>query len=153
MPAQDDLLYCGICCPLVFERLKAVLKWLVSPPKEMPDDHPLTLAIPDARSTFDRGAVGLAERPTARVRCDACGRKFFHRRGHDMIRCPQCPNERPPEQLSDFELMELQCPACGVAMDYGIRHPNIFDAPQWASCPNCHYHWESNHAFSRPLLP
>lgn len=151
-PLGEYLSYCRAFFPLVLERLKALVKWLVGPPAGMPADHPLTLAIPDARSTFDRGGVGLAERPTARVRCDACSKEFFHERGRDMIRCPRCPVERPPDRLADFELLELQCPVCGTSMEYGIRHPNLFDSPQWASCPECHYHWESNHSFSRPLI-
>lgn len=132
----------------MLERLRTLLTWIVGDSGEVP----LTLAIPDARSTFDRGAVGLVQRPPARLRCGSCDREFVHMRGDDMIRCPRCPVERPPERLGDFEILALQCPMCNTDMEHGIRHPNILDAPQWASCPACQYHWELHHGYSKPML-
>lgn len=69
-----------------------------------------------------------------------------------MIRCPRCPVERPAERLADFDLLDMLCPDCGASMDYGIRHPNLMDSPQWAACPECHFHWEYHHGFSRPIF-
>jgi hypothetical protein len=32
-------------------------------------------------------------------------------------------------------------------MQYGQRHPQRFDFPEWATCDDCRYHWEFRHSY------
>lgn len=137
----------------MIDKLKAAVRWLLDPRRNPKGPHPLTLAIPDARSTFNRGAAGLAARPAASLRCPSCENEFTHKRGEFMIRCPACRLERAAKELGEFELLEFHCPDCDESMEYGIRHPNLFDSPQWAACPQCQFHWEYHHGFNRPVFP
>ncbi len=114
------------------------------------DPHPLTLAVPDARSTFHTGDEGLARRPPATIACPQCGGEFVDRYATDVIRCPTCRFECQPEQFGELDLIAMTCPECGKDLEHGIRHPNLFDSPQWASCPDCQYHWERSHSFPTP---
>lgn len=114
------------------------------------DPHPLTLAVPDARSTFNPGDVGWARRPPATVGCPQCGREFVHQYATDIIRCPTCRFECQPERFGQLELIAMACPECDQDLEHGVRHPHLFEMPQWASCPNCQYHWEIQHSFSPP---
>lgn len=129
-------------------KLKAVVRFMLDPPWQPEGPHPLTLAIPDARSTFNPGTSGLAARPSADVLCPSCETEFTHEYALEMIRCPKCRFESHPDHFGKLELMRFRCPDCGAEMEYGIRHPNIFTSPQWASCPDCQFHWERRHSFS-----
>lgn len=126
------------------EKLTRVVRWLLAPPD---GDGPktFTLAVPDAQSTFKRGAVGWANRPPARVRCPTCGEAFVHRRAMDIISCPRCRFERHPDEFDSLELLGLTCPECEDDLNHGVRHPHLFDDPQWAACRRCQYHWEYLH--------
>lgn len=118
---------------------------LLDPPWEREGVPQFTLAVPDARSTFHGGESGWADRPPARLRCPSCGAEFTQRYANDVIRCPTCRFERPPDRFGELELIELTCPECSATLDAGIRHPNVFELPQWAACPGCQYHWEYSH--------
>jgi hypothetical protein len=41
----------------------------------------------------------------------------------------------------------MTCPVCKSHMQYGQRHPEQFDFPEWATCNNCRYHWEFEHSY------
>lgn len=129
----------------MYRMLKKAVLFVLDPPWTQEGPEPLTLAVPDAHSTFNRGGVGWANRPPARLRCPACNGDIVHDHATDVIRCDTCRFERPPEDFDDVQLLELTCPHCQSALDHGIRHPNLFDRPQWASCPRCQYHWERVH--------
>lgn len=129
-------------------KLKAAIMFVLDPPGEPEGPDPLTLAVPDAQSTFKRGSVGWANRPPAKVKCPSCGSTFVHQYAANIINCPTCRFELAPDRFDEIDLIEMRCPECESVLDHGIRHPNVFDSPQWAACPNCQYHWEYLH-FSR----
>lgn len=116
---------------------------LASPGGE--DAPPLTLAIPEARSSYDPGDVGWAQRPPARLRCPNCRATFVQQYANDVLRCPRCRFEDAPTAITPDMLIALECPSCRGDLETGIRHPNRFSLPQWASCRDCHYHWEFSH--------
>mgnify|MGYP000285276883 CR=1 FL=1 len=101
------------------------------------------------------GDVSTAEKPGVlhRVRlcyyCLGCGDYVVEWRespGHP-IDCPECRIELPAERFSELELLGLTCPICRTPMQHGQRHPEAFDVPEWANCPNCQYHWEFKHFY------
>lgn len=126
-------------------KVKAALRFVIDPPSEPEGPDPLTMAVPDAQSTFKRGAVGWGNRPPATLQCPFCSVQFVHEHALDTIRCPTCHFEESPEGFDDVKLLAMHCPHCSSELDHGIRHPNVFDSPQWAACPNCQYHWEYLH--------
>lgn len=129
-------------------KLKTLATYLLNPPWAPEGPHPLTLAIPDASSSFKNSDVGWARRPPAVLRCPTCESDVDHRYATDMIRCETCRFEQSPERIGELEVLELSCPECRSTLDHGIRHPNVFDFPQWAACPDCQYHWEFQHSFA-----
>ncbi|MES3517713.1 MAG: hypothetical protein PPP58_08630 [Natronomonas sp.] len=131
----------------MLDRFKRYLMWVVDPPweKEGPDN--LTLAVPEAHSTFKIGDVGWAKRPPAVLECPTCGSTFEQEFANDVIDCPTCGFQRPPEAFDEMELLELHCPECRRELDHGIRHPKMMDVPEWASCTSCQYHWEYQHEY------
>lgn len=132
---------------MIVRLLKKVITFILDPPGEPEGPDPFTLAVPDAQSTFKRGAVGWAHRPPARVRCRSCNTEFDHEYANDVIRCPICPAEHRPEEFTEVDLLEMSCPHCEHTLNHGIRHPNIFEVPEWAACPSCQYHWEFQHSY------
>lgn len=129
----------------MLEKLKKAIRFVVDPPTTRDGPDTLTLAVPNAQSTCKRGADGWAHRPPALVRCPGCSAEFEQEYANDVLRCPTCRFEQSPDGFDEVELIQLTCPHCQAALDHGIRHPNLFDVPQWASCPSCRYHWELNH--------
>ena len=110
------------------------------------DEHDgMRLAIPEAQTTTVDGDIGWEKRPPAGVTCPNCGSEIHHANAADTIDCPRCTGEFPPEEFPKFELLYFQCPVCRDRMEYGSRHPNAVDAPEWATCHNCRYHWEFIH--------
>jgi len=133
----------------MLEKLKRYAMLIVDPPweKEGPDNF--TLAVPESHSTFKRGDVGWPKRPPAVVECPSCSESFVHEFANDVVDCPNCYFEGPPspEEFSELSLLGLICPHCQRNLDYGIRHPDLVDVPEWASCTECQYHWEYQHDF------
>jgi len=111
------------------------------------DDDLDVFSIPDTQTTSVRGDVGWQRRPPAVVECPRCETGFEHRHARDRIDCPRCVAEFPAESFAELKLLELSCPRCGSTLDHGIRHPKVFDVPQWAHCEECQYHWEFTHSF------
>jgi len=128
-------------------KLKTAVMLVLDPPWTKDGPETFTLAVPEAHSTFKRGAVGWANRPPARVRCPTCGTEFDHERANDIIDCPVCSVEHPPEEFAEVELLDMTCPQCDCTLEHGIRHPEIHDVPEWASCQKCQYHWEFEHDY------
>lgn len=126
---------------------RRTISFVLWPPWSKHGSKPLTLAVPDARSTFKQGDVGWHRRPPARIRCPRCQTRFTQEYANDVIRCPTCQFERDPAAFDDVQLLALECPECPADLETGIRHPNVFNVPQWAACPECQYHWEFGHDF------
>lgn len=131
----------------MLERLKRYAKYLLDPPWEKEGPDTFTLAVPEAHSTFKVGDVGWATRPPAVVRCPSCSSTFEHEFANDFIECPTCHFERTPDSFREMELLALICPECQRELDHGIRHPQLMDGPEWASCTVCQYHWEYQHDY------
>jgi Zn finger protein HypA/HybF involved in hydrogenase expression len=130
--------------------LSTLKRWamlVLNPPWEKEGPDTFTMAVPEAHSTFKRGAVGWAERPPAIVRCPSCSETFTHEYANDFVDCPVCHFECDPEDFSEVELVGMVCPHCEQDLDYGIRHPEMMDVPEWASCTECQYHWEYQHDY------
>lgn len=118
---------------------------LVEPLRADDDLKNLRLSIPEAQTTTIKGDIGWAKRPPAAVTCPNCETEIHHYRSMESIDCPRCVGEFPPEQFPDLELRYFWCPACDNQMRHGIRHPQAYDVPEWATCDACQYHWEFEH--------
>lgn len=133
----------------MIERLKRAVMFILDPPwtkKDTPENF--TLAVSQAHTTFKRGDVGWANRPPAVVNCPSCETPFTHEFANDFIDCPHCYFERSPDHFEELDLVGLVCPHCQDELDRGIRHPELLDIPEWASCTNCQYHWEYQHDYT-----
>ncbi|MFC6838052.1 hypothetical protein ACFQHK_16340 [Halomarina ordinaria] len=131
----------------MFDRLKRVAKLVVDPLRKDPDARRFQLSIPDAHTSTVDGDTGWGRRPPARVRCSRCGAGINQRNPHDDLDCPECVATFSYREFSRLELVYLRCPVCADRMRHGRRHPNVFDVPEWATCPGCQYHWEFGHSF------
>ncbi len=121
--------------------------FILDPPWTKGGPENFTLAVPQAHSTFKRGDVGWANRPPAVVECPTCSKPFTHEFANDYIDCPRCHMERSPDDFNEMELIGLVCPHCEIELDMGIRHPELVNVPEWASCEECQYHWEYQHDY------
>lgn len=106
-----------------------------------------TLAIPEAQTTTVDSVQGWRARPPAVLRCAGCETEVHQRRPTSPIDCPYCYREFSDDEFADLELLAMVCPRCDSEMDHGTRHPMVFDIPEWATCPDCQYHWDLNHWF------
>ena len=106
-----------------------------------------SFSIPNAQTTTINGDVGWARRPHAVLECARCESAFDQHNARDPLDCPYCVAEYTPEEFPELELLSMHCPQCRGSLDHGIRHPNVFEVPQWAHCENCQYHWEFTHSF------
>jgi len=127
--------------------LKRYAMLVLDPPWERDGPETFTLAVPQAHSTFKTGGVGWPNRPPAVVTCPACESHFTQQFANDFIDCPHCWFECSPDEFADLELVGLACPNCRNKLDHGVRHPELVDVPEWASCEECQYHWEYQHDF------
>ncbi|MFC5972135.1 hypothetical protein ACFPYI_12415 [Halomarina salina] len=132
---------------VLFGQLKRLVGILVGPLRKDPDATKFDLAIPETHNTTIDGDTGWASRPSAWLACPRCGADIHQRDAREKIDCPRCVAVFPPAEFADLTLRRLQCPVCGDAMEHGIRHPNAFDVPEWATCHRCRYHWEFGHLF------
>lgn len=130
-----------------FESLKRAFRWLIKTLTVNEEFLDLQLSIPETRTTAIKGDVGWWKRPPAVVACPECNAAIYQHRSMNAIDCPECWAEFSRETFPDLELLYLTCPKCKSQMQYGVRHPNAFDVPQWATCHNCRYHWEFAHAY------
>jgi uncharacterized protein (UPF0212 family) len=121
--------------------------FVLEPPWEKEGPETFTLAVPEAHSTFKRGDVGWAKRPPAVVECPTCSSSFTHEFANDFIDCPHCSFELPPEEFGEVDIVKFACPHCQQRLEHGIRHPEMMDVPEWASCTDCQYHWEYQHNY------
>lgn len=106
-----------------------------------------TLSVPGAQTTTVEGAQGKRNRPPAVLRCPGCASAIYQMRSFDDIDCRNCWREFPSEEFPEFEVLAMICPRCESEMEFGRRHPRVFDEPEWATCPRCQYHWDLDHWF------
>lgn len=132
-------------------RLLASVRWLgarlAAPLRTGDGPNKFRLSSVETHTTTIEGDTGWAYRPPATVRCPECAADIVQADARAAIDCPRCRVELPPGQFTDLELLALTCPLCRTRMLYGQRHPEAFDVPEWATCPNCQYHWEFKHFY------
>lgn len=132
-----------------YRTLKHFLVALVEPLKADENIEHFTLSIPDAQTTTVDSVQGWSNRPAALLRCPGCDAQIPQHRSSHTIDCPNCYRDYGSDEFSDLDLLGLVCPRCATEMDHGIRHPSLFDIPEWATCPHCQYHWDLDHWFRR----
>lgn len=133
-----------------FAVLKRAIHRIASALSVREEFYSLELAIPETRTVAVAADVGWRQRPTAVVACPGCATELQQVHPLDAVDCPACWTVHEPERFDDLEVVGLTCPRCGDEMEYGTRHPDAIDAPQWASCPGCQYHWEYAHGYRAP---
>jgi hypothetical protein len=131
----------------VVDRLKGGMEAVVAPLRKNPESNSFRLSSPDTHTTTIDGDIGWADRPTAVVECGRCGAEIVQRNAHDAIDCPRCVASFSHDEFSTLRLERMGCPVCGDDLEYGRRHPNAFDVPEWATCHSCRYHWEFGHSY------
>ena len=132
---------------VLFETIRRVADRLVDPLRADDDLENFRLSIPETHTTTIEGDTGWSARPPAQVRCRQCDSEIRQSDPHDVVDCPRCLAEFPPEEFPTLELLYLECPVCRTRMEHGQRHPDRFDVPEWATCHGCRYHWEFKHSF------
>lgn len=132
-----------------YRKLKQLVVALVEPLKADENIEHFTLSIPDAQTTTVDSVQGWSNRPAAVLACAGCETPIPQRRSSSPIDCPNCYRTFKSDAFADLELLALVCPRCDTEMYHGIRHPNLFDIPEWATCPDCQYHWDLSHWFTR----
>ena len=125
--------------------LKSVLDRVIDPLRADESITHFTLSIPEAQTTTVDSVQGWQRRPPAVLRCSGCQTEITQHRARTTIDCPYCFRTFSDDEFSDLELLDLVCPRCETAMNHGRRHPQVFDIPEWATCPDCQYHWDLNH--------
>ena len=129
------------------EFCKQVLERIVDPLRADDSIEHFTLAIPEAQTTTVDSVQGWRARPPAVLRCSGCGTEVRQQRSTGDIDCTYCYRTFSDDQFADLELLALVCPRCETDMEFGRRHPRLFDVPEWATCRTCQYHWDLNHWF------
>lgn len=132
-----------------YRLLRQLVETLVEPLRADHELENFSLAIPDVQTTTVDSVQGWSNRPAAILRCPGCGAQIPQRRSSYTIDCPNCYRDFSSDQFSELDLLGLVCPRCNTEMSHGIRHPNVFDIPEWATCPDCQYHWDLDHWFRR----
>ena len=132
---------------VLFETIRRVADRLVDPLRADDDLENFRLSIPETHTTTIEGDTGWSARPPAQVRCRQCDSEIRQSDPHDVVDCPRCVAEFPPEEFPTLELLYLECPVCRTRMEHGQRHPDRLDVPEWATCHGCRYHWEFKHSF------
>lgn len=127
--------------------LKSIVDKLVDPLRADDSIEHFTLAIPEAQTTTIDGVQGWNRRPPALLECPGCGTEIRQHRSNRNIDCSYCYREFQPDQFAELELLGMICPRCDADMRHGVRHPQLFDIPEWATCPDCQYHWDLDHWF------
>jgi uncharacterized protein with PIN domain len=124
---------------------RRLLHRLVEPLRKDESLEQFTLAIPEAQTTTVDSVQGWGNRPPAVLRCPGCEGEMAQPESIDRIDCRTCWRDYPSESFADHELVSLRCPRCTAEMEHGQRHPAMYDVPEWATCPDCQYHWDLDH--------
>jgi len=130
-----------------FEWLQWIVGRLIAPLRADDGPNEFRLSSVETHTTTLDGDTGWAYRPPATLRCPECATDIVQGGPREPIDCPTCPVDLSPERFADLELLALRCPLCRTRMQHGRRHPETFDVPEWATCPNCQYHWEFKHFY------
>lgn len=131
----------------IYRVLRAVLERLVDPLRADENITQFTLSVPEAQTTTVDSVQGKQKRPPAVLLCPGCESEMYQMRAMDTIDCRGCWREFREDEFADLELVSMVCPRCESGMNYGRRHPRAFDRPEWATCPDCQYHWDIAHWF------
>ncbi|MFB6242974.1 MAG: hypothetical protein ABEH80_02645 [Halobaculum sp.] len=129
----------------VYRVCKRVLDKIIDPLRSDEAIEQFTLSIPDAQTTTVDSVQGWRNRPAAVLQCPGCGDDMRQPSAIADISCTNCFREFPEEEFDDHELLRMICPRCDCDMKHGRRHPRMYDVPEWATCPNCQYHWDLDH--------
>jgi len=127
--------------------LRRLAERVIAPLRAGDGPNKFRLSSVETHTTTIDGDTGWAYRPPATLRCPACATEILQADSRSVIDCPTCRIELPPERFGDLNLLGLTCPICRTPMQHGQRHPEAFDVPEWANCPNCQYHWEFKHFY------
>lgn len=131
----------------IYRVIKHLLVKLIEPLTVDETITQFTLSIPEAQTTTVDSVQGWANRPPAVFQCSGCESEIYQQHAMNTIDCPACWREFPNDAFSVRELRAMICPRCNSEMNHGRRHPNVYDTPEWATCPNCQYHWDLDHWF------
>lgn len=131
----------------VFDRARRIGKRVVDPLRRGEGPNKFRLSMVDTATTTFHGSVGWANRPPAMLECPQCGTDVRQDTAYEEIDCPRCTAAFPPDEFDRLSLLYMECPACRGRMFHGQRHPDRFDVPEWATCDDCRYHWEFEHAY------
>jgi transposase-like protein len=131
----------------VYRAIRRLLDRIVAPLRADDSITQFTLSIPEAQTTTVDSVEGWANRPPAILRCSGCDTEIRQHRSRNRIDCPNCWRDFSEYEFADLELLAMTCPRCETEMNHGRRHPNAYEIPEWATCPNCQYHWDLNHWF------
>ncbi|WP_336037594.1 hypothetical protein [Halobacterium yunchengense] len=124
---------------------RRLLERLVAPLRRDESLEPFTLAIPEAQTTTVDSVQGWQNRPPAVLRCPGCGGELTQSQAIERLDCATCWRDFPSETFAEHDLLALVCPRCDAEMEHGQRHPKMYDVPEWATCPDCRYHWDLDH--------
>jgi hypothetical protein len=129
----------------LYRVLKRVVEKIVDPLRADEAIEQFTLAIPEAQTTTVDSVQGWRNRPPAVLACPGCDGEMHQHNAIGNISCSNCFRDFPEEEFADHELVRMNCPRCDHEMKHGRRHPEMYDIPEWATCPNCQYHWDLDH--------
>jgi len=131
----------------VYRYLKRGFDVLVSPLRPDESITQFTLSVPEAQTTTVDSVQGIHNRPPVVVACRECNESIVQHQALDRIDCGNCWQDYPADDVGDLEVLGMVCPRCEADMQHGRRHPEVFDVPEWATCPDCQYHWDLAHWF------
>jgi hypothetical protein len=127
--------------------LRRLAERLIAPLRVDDSPNKFRLSSVETHTTTIEGDTGWAYRPPATLRCPECAEEILQADPRAAIDCPECRVALAPKRFTELELLGLTCPICRTPMQHGQRHPEAFDVPEWATCPNCQYHWEFKHFY------
>lgn len=131
----------------LYRLVKLALQKLIDPLRVDDELRNFTLSIPEAQTTTVDSVQGWRKRPPAVLECPGCEAPMHQQRSTSEIVCSNCWRSFSDDKFSEHKLLDMICPRCEAEMDHGIRHPMVFDKPEWATCPDCQYHWDLDHWF------
>ncbi len=131
----------------VVTRLKGLAGHLIAPLRRGEGPNKFRLSSAETATTTYDGSVGWGNRPAAILRCPRCEADIRQNTAYERIECPRCVATYDSTEFIELPLRSLECPVCRGKMQYGQRHPEQFDFPEWATCDGCRYHWEFKHSY------